>query len=500
MRTRILSVFRLLKQVGFALLLLGSTLPLFAQPPDTLWTRRYQGGEDMDAAYSVVQTRDGGFVFCGESWDYANFNADVYVVKTDSLGDVEWSRVMGGPHTDRANKIIELDDGYVVAGEYELWPPVPPVPGRGWFLRFDLNGDTLWTKTHGEFEGGNTWFEDMIATSDGGFLAAGRSNHSGNPDLWLMKMDADGDSIWSRSYGGNGWDFAYAALETSDSNYVVAGYTGSFGSGSDDMWLLKVDQNGDSLWSRTFGGTGLDEARAIALAPDGGFLLGGYTSSGAGYNNGVLLKTDFMGFEEWVRIFEPSGPEESISISALLPIENNQCIIGGFSSLPAPESGQAWIALADSTGDTLWNYYWNASGVNSVYNFDRTSDGGIIAAGVADWNLDTESGDALLIRMQDITSPITDNPIPVPHTLGLFVYPNPFNAQATLQFTLDRASDVEIVLNDLLGRTVQSYHAQFLSAGQHIMPIDAASLASGTYWVTLNTAQQALTTKIILVR
>ncbi|MBK6764985.1 MAG: hypothetical protein IPG71_01380 [bacterium] len=175
MSTRILSVFNLLKRVGFALLLLGGNILAHAQPPDTLWTRRY-GRQYHDLAHSVAQTPDGGFIIAGETWNAETFetrNADAYVVKVDSLGNEEWSHSWGWAYSDYITKIFVLEDGYMAAGQIGRYPPANPEPALGWLLRLSLNGDTVWTNVIGDERGG-TWFEDMVAVEDGNYVATGR--------------------------------------------------------------------------------------------------------------------------------------------------------------------------------------------------------------------------------------------------------------------------------------------------------------------------------------
>ncbi|MBK6764840.1 MAG: hypothetical protein IPG71_00640 [bacterium] len=143
---------------------MGANILAQAQPPDTVWTRRY-GREYHDLAHSVAQTPDGGFILAGETWNAEVFetrNADAYVVKVDSLGNEEWSHSWGWEYSDYISRIIVLDDGYIAAGAVGRFPPANPEPSLGWLLRLDSAGDTLWTKLLGN-ETGGTWFEDMVA-------------------------------------------------------------------------------------------------------------------------------------------------------------------------------------------------------------------------------------------------------------------------------------------------------------------------------------------------
>ncbi|MCB9366050.1 MAG: T9SS type A sorting domain-containing protein [Calditrichaeota bacterium] len=472
-----------------------------AQPPDTLWTRRY-GNEFHDLAHSVAQTPDGGFIIAGETWDADTFetrNADAYVVKIDSLGNEQWSRRWGGEYSDRTNKIIVLEDGYLAAGAYGFFPPSPPQPSLGWLLRFDLQGDTLWTRVIPE-DNGYSWFEDIVATGDGYVIGVGESNFSSSRDLWVVKLDMAGNTIWARSFGGSSWEHGWAVTQASDGGSVACGYTSSFGAGSYDMWLIKVSQDGDSLWSRTFGFGGLEEARAIALAPDGGFFLGGYSSSlSQTYDDAWIVRTDSLGNYVWDK--DLAG-EFQLGIEALVATEDGGVIAAGRDD-PAGTNGQAlYMAKVDSAGDSVWARSWFQDWYSYGRDLIQLADGGFAAVGGAGQHSDPTytTGDMWFIRLSPDLSPVFPTGPYLPTEIALTAYPNPFNAQATIQFSLPRTTLTGITMYDVLGRVVQEFPAEMLQAGQHQIRIDAGDLASGSYWVKLSTQNSAQTMRVLLLR
>ncbi len=497
--TRILSVFNLLKRVGFAVLLLGGTVLVQAQPPDTLWTRRY-GRQYHDIAHSVAQTPDGGFIIAGETWNAEVFetrNADAYVVKVDSLGNEEWSRSWGGEQTETINKIIILEDGYIAAGTWGISPPPTSIPSLGWLMRLNLFGDTIWSKTIPE-DNGFAWFEDMIEAENGDYVAVGRSNLSNSPDLWMVKFDSDGDTIWTRSFGGNGWDKGWAITEAPDGNYVACGYTNSFGAGSYDFWLIKVSQEGDSLWSRTFGFGGYEEARAIALAPDGGFFLGGYSQSlSVTYDDAWIVRTDSEGNYLWDK--DLAG-EFQLGIEALVATEDGGVVAAGYDS---PGSGIAMLlAKVDSTGDSVWARSWFYDWRSYGRDIKQLADGSFVAVGGEGSHGDPahQTGDMWLLRLSPDFTPVSRLEPYLPTNLEMSVFPNPFNSSTEISFDVPRASHVLLKVFDVLGRERETLLDDVVQGGTNVVRWDASGFSSGVYFVRLSVGGVGVTRKVMLVK
>ncbi len=196
-------------------------------------------------------------------------------------GDSLWSRIYGGSIADDLTKLLPTSEGgYLLAGRTESF-------GAGdcdfWAVKTDAAGDSLWSRTYGgdSFEIVTT----AIQTTDGGYLLFGDtySFGAGAWDIWMVKTDTDGDSLWSHTYGGSGDDQLTAIIVTNDGGYLLGGQTDSFGAGNDDIWLVKTDANGDSVWSVTYGGSA-DEwlANVLQTADDGYLIAGTTTSCGAG--------------------------------------------------------------------------------------------------------------------------------------------------------------------------------------------------------------------------
>jgi hypothetical protein len=312
---------------------------------DTVWTKTF-GGESHDVGHSVVVTSDGGFAVAGYTWVSDTTHADMYLVKTDEDGTVAWTLTIGGEGNDNGHSVVQTaDGGFVVVGSTEsigaghedvyvvratpegdtIWTRTygggsadvgcsvaetsdcgfivtgytdssTPDGRRVYVIRTDSKGDAMWTKTYGE-EDHNCGYS-VVQTSDMGFAVAGFSETSsvGEWGAWLLKIDADGDTLWSRTLGGTEYDEAYSVTETADGGLAVAGYTESHGAGSADAWLVRTDALGNEVWSRTYGGQRIDEGRCVIQASDGGFAVAGYTTSfGSGGCDFYVVKTDPYG-------------------------------------------------------------------------------------------------------------------------------------------------------------------------------------------------------------
>jgi hypothetical protein len=232
---------------------------------DSLWTRNYAGSVNC-----VEPTADGGYILAGE------FDTDFYLAKTDAQGDTLWTRSYVHDHNQGAVAVQQTTDGgYIVAGETDTGSATRFV----YLLKTNALGDELWARTCGESI--TEWFNSVQQTSDGGYVVAATTSSAGPGmlDVYLIKTNAQGDTLWTRTYGGTGVDEGASVQQTSDGGYIIGGNTRSFGAGAIDFYLVKTDAQGETLWTRTYGRRDRDDARSLTLAADGDYLMTGYTES-----------------------------------------------------------------------------------------------------------------------------------------------------------------------------------------------------------------------------
>ncbi|KPJ58506.1 MAG: hypothetical protein AMJ46_14090, partial [Latescibacteria bacterium DG_63] len=260
------------------------------EPGDTLWTRTY-GGSDNDYGYSVHETSDGGYIIAGTTKSFGAGNYDVYLLKTDASGDAVWTRTYGGGDLDYGYSAIQTaDGGYAVVGRTKSF-------GAGnydvYLVKTDSSGDTTWTRTYGG--GDRDEGHSLQQTADGGYIIVGYNDPWGTAimDVYLVKIDAQGGVLWTRTHGTeDNYDCAFSVQQTTDGGYIVAGKSDYWETNDTQVRIYKTDPDGDTLWTRTYGGSAWDEAYWVQQTTDGGYIVAGYTESfGAGNQDFYLLKT-----------------------------------------------------------------------------------------------------------------------------------------------------------------------------------------------------------------
>ena len=263
------------------------------------WAKTYGGSEfDISGRNSIQQTTDGGYIVVGRTISFGAGDEDVLVLKLDENGIVEWQKTYGGPEKDRGRSIEQTSDGgYIVAG----WTfSFGALDGDIFVIKLDENGIVEWQKTYGgpSFEESDI----ILQTPDGGYIVGEEtfSFGAGGRDAWLFKLDENGNMEWQKTYDGSRFDEFSSIQLTPDGGYVFAGETQSFGVGSganvENMWVVKLDEDGNMEWQKTYGGPGQDEAETIQLTNDGGYIVAGHTESfGAGDKDIWILKLDSEG-------------------------------------------------------------------------------------------------------------------------------------------------------------------------------------------------------------
>ena len=256
---------------------------------DTLWTKTI-GTVDNDHVTKIKNTSDGGFVLCGYIERY--FEYKYCLIKFNSDGDSLWAKSYD---FGWANSIEQTSDGgYVlIVYPYDNLNPIQDFQ----LVKTDQFGDTLWTKFYGGSDVEVAYAGEQ--TTDGGYIMAGRTDSYGNgaSDFYLVKTNSNGDFLWDKTYGGDLDDRAFTAMETSDGGFIIGGYTASFNVGYFDFYMVRTNSTGDTLWTRTYGGEWQEEIYDIEETSDGGFAAVGYTHSfGAGSDPNIyFIKTDGNG-------------------------------------------------------------------------------------------------------------------------------------------------------------------------------------------------------------
>lgn len=259
---------------------------------DTTWTKAFGGAFEQNGS-KVIQTYDGGYIVVGNTNSYGIGNIDIYVIKTDSVGDSLWTKTYGGSNIEYGLDIAKTHDSalVIVGTTYSI-----DTAGNVYLMKINLQGDTLWTKSYGgiDYDGAGS----INGTRDSGFIISGATHSFGlnNTDVYLIKINSIGDTLWTKTYGGTGTESG-AVEETSDSGYIFTGLTDSFGAGYFDMYVFKTDYFGNVLWSKTYGQSYADVGGFGKQTPDKGYIFAGYGVSGSvSYDYDVyLIKTDSVG-------------------------------------------------------------------------------------------------------------------------------------------------------------------------------------------------------------
>ena len=255
-------------------LILTITAAAFAQP-DSLWSRTY-GGEGEDRCTSVLQASSGDYILGGVTWSYGVGGGDFWLVKTSMNGDSIWSRTFGGVGWDECTSIQQTSDGGYILGGWVSSEDPGDVDFDCWLVKTNAQGDSLWRRAYGGNNGESCY--SVQQTTDGGYILGGTTTSygAGSNDFWLVRVSSNGGRMWSQAFGGSSVDFCESVQQTADGGYILGGWTYSFGAGASDFWLVKTDTNGEEEWNRTFGGSGYDYCSSVQQIPDGGYILGGF--------------------------------------------------------------------------------------------------------------------------------------------------------------------------------------------------------------------------------
>ncbi len=374
---------RFLEKIGLKMIILGALMMLvfsgygMADEGDTLWTRVYDDGRGQ-GVYSVEQTSDGGFIAAGYSTGYDT--ADFLLLKTDSNGDTLWTHRYGTSDNEHAESVKQTHDGgYIMAGWLSFYDTF--LYYNIYVVRTDADGDTIWTwKYAGELY---AYAYDVEETPDNGYVIVGKT---GGPDFddydaYLIKLDANGGIVWTRVYGDNTTQEGFDVELTSDGGYVITGLTGNCP--NKDVILIKVDANGDSLWGHTWGGNLGEAGYSVKATSDGGYIIAGYSESYTpGNPQAYFIKTDSNGGTLWTRIY--GGPLDDYAYSICETYSGNYAAVG-FSVLSLPPNLNMdfyFLKLDPSNGDTLWTRLYGVDYALEVgHSVIQVTDGSFLVAG-----------------------------------------------------------------------------------------------------------------------
>ncbi|MEN2984546.1 MAG: hypothetical protein ABDH25_05930, partial [Dictyoglomaceae bacterium] len=304
-------------------------------------------GERDDNAQCVIETSDGGLLVLGESYSYATgISKDLYVVKLDKKGNIVWAKNFGGMDMDGGRSVIEDSEGnYVLVGWTRSF-------GAGnsdfYIIKLSPNGELLWSKTWGgkNFDEANC----ILESEDGNYLITGYtlSFGSGGKDVALIKIDKNGNLVWYRTYGGAKDDSASAIIKTIDGDYLLVGSTFSYGS-KGNIYVLKVNSVGDIIWERNFGGEESEEGVCVVNTRDGGFVIVGSTRSYGVMGLGVyILKISSLGEALWYKVYDGEGDDEGRTV---LELEDGSLLVGGFTRSWGAQNSDVVILRLNAKGE-----------------------------------------------------------------------------------------------------------------------------------------------------
>ncbi len=459
-----------------------------AQAPDTLWTRTF-GGEDVEMPTWIEPAHDGGFVISGYTRSFDVDYDDMYIVKINPDGSTGWAYTYGDSGTDDANHITRTRDGcYVIAG----WSNSGGHGAKYRLVKITAGGSLLWQHDYGPDSSTNYGF-GVCQTLDGGFIIVGEVYYYGNWgydwDPIIIKTDESGNVLNQYQINKANSQRAFRVIATQDSGAMVVRGTGSF-------WFAKLNANGDTVWTKSF--SGVASCYSIIQLHDGGYAAFGHRDRG--YPNEEqfwLVRLNANGDSLWSRYYGGVDPDEGYCVQETY--DHGFIMVGHM--YPPGMPYDISIVRADSMGNQLWSSHYGNQYSDFGVAVQCTPDSGYIVLGrtapnsvMFDYYVIRLGKDTLFSGIDNEKSLIPDN-----FTLQQN-YPNPFNANTVIEYSLKAKSKVKLDVYDILGRQVAIIYEGIQEAGTYRETWDASAIPSGMYFYKLTVDNYSQVKRMMVLR
>ena len=449
---------------------------------DTLWTKTF-GGTGLEQGNSVRQTNDGGYIVVGSTVSFGAGNNDVYLIKTNGSGNAAWTKTIGNVPAEYGYSVRQTaDSGYIILATTNAVAGLNDI----FLIRTDSAGTVIWTKIHS-----GTYYNDVYSfepTNDGGYIISGRNAvGAGDYNFYLFKADSSGNNLWVKTYGGVTNDMAYAVQQTADSGYIMAGYTSSFGAGLEDVYVVKTDSVGDTLWTKTYGEVGYERGNAVKQTADGGYIITGSTTSFGTGGDAYLLRIDGSGTVLWSKNF--GGPYGEIGKSLLIDNDGGYVIAGIYND---GSNASVYLVKTDSSGNSQCNTATNTT----LANFAATQVANLVTT--VSTNNPVVSVAASIVASVDSAHTLCSN-VGIseysPNENSISIFPNPTKDNFTININAE-IKKAQIEIYNVMGEKI---HTEIISAASS-KEIYLRNISSGIYFVKVYNGQNQYTKKLIIER
>jgi hypothetical protein len=481
----------MLKSLMIVLGVLSLPLTASSQAPNTMWTRYYFDGTAAYICWQVIETSDSGLALIGTRRVPPQDLGEIALIKTDPIGDTLWIRYYGDYGVDEGYALLETTDrGFILVGSTSLsYESIRKI----YLIKTDSIGNIAWSRIYED--SCNLDMRSIDLTSDGGYIVAGSTNDWIYGDnIFALKTDSLGHEEWRRLYDF-GFGHGYSICASADSSYILAGSIIVDEPLQTQAIIMKINSAGDTLWTRTFGNPSYDEEARVAVeTSDGDYIVAG-DSIGAGMSpNVAIMKFAPDGERRWVKLISGQIMANSTYIT-----RSGDILVAGFGY--NSDRFTAFMAKTDSAGELRWLKNFE-SGEQIDYegrSILETFDSGCVMLGNMSYPNTTH---AMLAKLEpDEDQGIGDrfNQIPAYNALCQN-YPNPFNGKCLIEYTLPTSSVVELDIYDILGQKVVTLENGYRLAGVHQVTWESGTLPSGLYFYRLSSAEFSETRKMLLLK
>jgi hypothetical protein len=363
--------------------------------PNILWNRTY-GGSKNDLGWSIIPSGD-GFLVVGRTVSYGSGKEDLYLVKLDAEGRMVWNKTYGGEEMDIGHGIAPArDGGFILVGfSYSYGAGGEPT---AYVVRTNPEGRMLWNRTYG---GTRTAGAHAVEGDQGGCVVDGitYSFGAGSADAYVFKIDDEGTLVWNRTFGGRGSDVTYDLVSCKGGGFALAGSTLSFGAGNGDMYLVRIDAEGRLMWNRSYGGSSADEAWKLAEAVDGGYLLVGRRQASSDRWNLYAVRVDRDGSMVWDFAY---GAQSDSYGTDCVALDDGGFLLVGYAYLAGATESDVVLLRLGPSGDLVWDSLLPDAGSEVVRSIARIGDRNYVMVG-AKTSRSGEGNDVYVLRMRDET-------------------------------------------------------------------------------------------------